>query len=312
MRIIEPTGRASSKLLKAGIPSLANQEPVVRRDGIPLGPRPDCVDGRARKRRKLGEASGSDNVMMMSHADLMQNAREERKCLLHQSIAYAECMTEISGRLKSARIRAGYTSASSAAEAMGVSGATYIQHENGARGVPRPKLERYARFFRVSPEWLTFGSRGDDVESHQLGPRVFVKGEVAAGVWREAWEIPEDEWEAYTGRADVAVPLQDRFGLRVVGDSMGLIYPPGSIIDCVAYRGDVEIPSGKRVVVQRTRVDGCIEATVKEYMIDESGVRWFVPRSNNPAFQAFRADEPGDGVVRVEIIGIVVASIRPE
>lgn len=312
MLCIKTTGRAGSKLLETGKAGLGEHQPVLGRDGVTLGPRPNGVDRSTAKGRNLSETGGSDDVMMMSHAGLMQNARPERKCLLHQTNVYAECMTEISGRLKSARIKAGYTSASSAAEAMGVSGATYIQHENGARGVPRPKLERYARFFRVSPEWLTFGSRGDEVENHQLGPRVFVKGEVAAGVWKEAWEVPEDEWEAYTGRTDIVVPLQERFGLRVIGDSMGLIYPPGTIIDCVAYRGDAEIPSGKRVVVQRTRADGCIEATVKEYVVDEAGIQWFVPRSNNPAFQAFRADQPGDGIVRVEIIGIVVASIRPE
>jgi len=60
-------------------------------------------------------------------------------------------------RLKRAREAAGYASASSAAEAIGVAPATYAQHENGTRGFPATKADRYARFFRTSPEWLIYG-----------------------------------------------------------------------------------------------------------------------------------------------------------
>lgn len=215
-------------------------------------------------------------------------------------------------RLREARERARYTSAKSAAEAMGVSVATYIQHENGTRGIPADRAERYGRFFRVAPEWLLYGrQRGE--EHAELGPRLFVKGEVAAGVWKEAWEFEPDEWEMFTGRADVASPMQDRFGLRVVGRSMDDIYPPGTIIECIRYHGEDIIPSGKRVVVQRHRIDGTIETTVKELIRTGDGTEWLRPRSSDPSFLPFRGDEPDTPDVQsIEIIGIVVASIRPE
>jgi SOS-response transcriptional repressor LexA len=243
---------------------------------------------------------------------VMHYASPTSKCLLHHASRYLPSMGA-SERLKEARERAGYLSAKSAAEAMGVPVATYIQHENGSRGVPPDRAARYGRFFRVAPEWLLFGKAGDNYEIASLGPRLYVKGEVAAGVWREAWEYDADEWEAFTGRADIKVPLRERFGLRIFGDSMGEVYPPGTIVECVQYHGDEEIPDGKRVIVQRTRSDGHLETTVKELQRDPSGRIWLRPRSSNPMFQAFPADEPDSpDIVRIEIIGVVVSSIRPE
>lgn len=222
-------------------------------------------------------------------------------------------MSSAGERLKQAREKAGYTSAQMAATAMGVAPATYAQHENGLRGFPASRAERYGRFFRVAPEWLLYGSKAVNAEPSDLGPRLFVKGSVAAGIWKDAWEVDPDEWETFTGRADVSTPLQRRFGLRVVGDSMGHVYPPGSVIECVLYDGESIIPSGKRVIVVRTKHDGSVEATVKELVRDDDGVEWLVPRSNNPAFQAFRGDQPDSpDITSIAIVGIVVASIRPE
>lgn len=221
-------------------------------------------------------------------------------------------MSDASERLKQARARSGYLSAKSAAEAMGVPVPTYIQHENGVRGFPASRAQRYAKFFRVTPEWLLYGSR-NEAQPVELGPRLFVKGEVAAGVWKEAWEVREDDWEVFTGRADVRTPLKARFGLRVAGDSMNEVYPPGTILECVHFDGEAPVQSGKRVIVVRTKFDGTVEATVKELARDDEGVEWLVPRSSNPSFQAFRGDQPDSpDITRIEIVGIVVASIRPE
>jgi SOS-response transcriptional repressor LexA len=244
---------------------------------------------------------------------MMHFALAESKCLLHQPSRYFCDMNFPAQRLRQARERAGYVSAKAAAEAMGVPVATYVQHENGSRGFPADRAARYGRFFRVPAEWLLFGKDRDAVDHATLGPRLFVKGEVAAGIWREAWEVEPDEWEVFTGRADVTAPLRERFGLRVVGDSMDEVYPPGTIVECVAYDGEDEIPSGKRVVVLRSNISGDVEATVKELVYDPDGRMWLRPRSSNPMFQAFPANEPDDPkITKVEIIAIVVSSIRPE
>ena len=217
-------------------------------------------------------------------------------------------------RLKQAREKAGYTSAKLAAESMGVSVPTYIQHENGTRNYPADRAQRYARFFRTTPEWLLYGRElGERVEPTALGPQIPIQGEVAAGVWRERMEYDESEWEHFTGAANIEAPLSHRFGLRVEGDSMDILYPPGTILECVRYWGDAVIQNGKRVIVQRSREDDGIETTVKEYFEDKDGIVWLVPRSNNPAFQApFRVDQPEEGITDVRVVAIVVASTRFE
>lgn len=98
---------------------------------------------------------------------------------MHQSMRYAFCMSSAAERLKQARENAGYESASSAAEAMGVAVSTYVQHENGVRGFPANRAERYARFFRVAPEWLLYnrGEPNADVTSETVP----VVGYVSAG-----------------------------------------------------------------------------------------------------------------------------------
>lgn len=60
-------------------------------------------------------------------------------------------------RLKQARLAAGYSTASDAAEAMGMSRATYIGHENGSRAFRIDAAEKYARWFRVRSSWLLTG-----------------------------------------------------------------------------------------------------------------------------------------------------------
>lgn len=240
----------------------------------------------------------------------MHNASHNASAFCINSAVNAFFMSDSAKRLKDIREKRGFSSAKGAAEAMGVSVATYIQHESGVRGYPAAKAERYAKFFRTTPEWLLYGRQTTPA---QLGPMLHVKGAVAAGIWRDADEFPQDEWEQFTGRSDVATPTKMRFGLRVEGTSMDLVYPPGTILECVKYYGLEPIPNGKRVIVERHRENDGIEATVKEYFKDDDDIEWLVPRSSNPAYQTpLRYDNPGEGIERIEITAIVVAAIIQE
>lgn len=223
-------------------------------------------------------------------------------------------MQTMGERLKGAREKAGYQEAKAAAEAMGVAVSTYIQHENGIRNFPADRAHRYARFFRTTPEWLLYGRElGERTSPARLGPQISIQGAVQAGIFRERMEYDQEEWESFTGAPEVSAPINHRFGLRVEGDSMDLLYPPGTVLECVRYWGESVIPNGKRVIVQRESEAGEYETTVKEYMEDKDGVVWLVPRSSNPAFQApFRCDQPGPGIVKVSVVAIVVASTRYE
>lgn len=192
------------------------------------------------------------------------------------------------------------------AERMGVEQPTIQRWEKGKREPNLGQLIELAGILGVEPSALI-----DPNIATAIGPRLYVKGDVAAGVWTSALEKPEDEWQSFTGRADVAADLQHRFGLRVVGDSMNEIYPPGTIVECVSVFGRAEPEPGKRVVVVRTNESNEIEATVKE-LLEQDGELWLIPRSTNPIHTPIKVSDPGEGIVEVRIAAVVVASVRPE
>lgn len=208
-------------------------------------------------------------------------------------------------RLAEIRKRKGMTQAQ-VAECVGVEQPTYQRWEKGKREPSFQQLFQLAAALDVEP-----GALLDPTIATAMGPRLFVKGEVAAGVWKAAVELPETEWQSFTGRPDVLAKLEHRFGLRVVGDSMNEIYPPGTIVECVSIFGQAEAMPGKRVVVIRMNDAGECEATVKE-LVEQDGEFWLVPRSHNPAHRPIRLSEPEPGIVETRIAAVVVASVRPE
>lgn len=68
-------------------------------------------------------------------------------------------MTSLCDRLKLARKKAGYSKAAEAAHSMGIPTPTYYAHENGSRMPKMPELQRYAKKFKVSAEWLASGKQ---------------------------------------------------------------------------------------------------------------------------------------------------------
>ncbi|WP_347269943.1 LexA family protein [Rhizorhabdus histidinilytica] len=151
------------------------------------------------------------------------------------------------------------------------------------------------------------------VDRQTIGPMLKVKAAVAAGVWKEAFEWPEDEWLTIPGRPDIDAPLSKRAAMRIDGDSMDQLYPPGSFVEYVTVASDQDIVSGKRVIVLRQSVAGEYEATIKEYFKDSDGRRWLLPKSNNPMHQRpISLSEPDEGIAEIRVLGIVVGSYRPE
>jgi transcriptional regulator with XRE-family HTH domain len=210
--------------------------------------------------------------------------------------------------LKAMRRRAGLKQPA-IAEAMGVSVPQVSRWETGADNIPSNRFDALAAAYQATISELFEA----ELPFLPIGPRLFVKGTVQAGNWVDAYEWPEDDWKTFYGRPDITVPIESRFGLRVVGNSMSAIYPHGSIVECVKLLHGAELSSGKRVVVVRQRDDMELEATVKEYVVDENGVEWLWPRSLHPEFQTpWRVDEPEPGIVSVEVVAVVVAATRYE
>jgi transcriptional regulator with XRE-family HTH domain len=208
-------------------------------------------------------------------------------------------------QLKALRKRRGLSQAK-LAEIIGVEQPTVQRWESGNRMPDLESLDALAKALGVTP-----GSLLDGDALVSIGPTLFIKGEVAAGVWRAAAEMPESEWKTFTGRSDVTASIEHRFGLRVVGDSMDILYPPGTIIECVSVFGRAEITPGKRVVIVRKNDRQEYEATVKE-LVEQDGELWAVPRSTNLSHRPFKLTESEPGILETRIAAVVVASIRLE
>ena len=216
----------------------------------------------------------------------------------------------IAGKIRRLRLERGWNQ-TDLAERLGVTQATVSRWEKGS--VPEARhLSQLAELAGESVKTFIDSGQVEASPATLLG-RFFVRGEVAAGVWTVAYEWPQQDWYSYSGITAIEAPAQARYGLRVSGDSMNQVYPPGTVLDCIAIEHAGELRSGQRVIIERRKIDGEVEATVKEYVVAGDGKVWLVPRSDNPAFQApISATEPGDGIAEVRIVAKVVGSYRPE
>lgn len=130
-------------------------------------------------------------------------------------------------RLEVARIARGFKNPKEAAKYFGWVYETYIQHEQGLRGISR-QSKKYADAFRVSEAWLLTGEGdGPDTGVNRMIP---VVGYVGAGA--EIFSI--DDHEKGAGMDEVEVPLDgmspSTVAVIVRGDSMIPAYRPGDLI----------------------------------------------------------------------------------
>lgn len=142
---------------------------------------------------------------------------------------------------------------------------------------------------------------------------VRVLGHVQAGDWREAIEWAHED-QYVVGNPPFPEYAQDpKFALEVRGTSMNKIYPPGTIVLCVPFiHVDRNPVPGEKVLVQRRSPNGMVEATVKEFQIDDHGRAWLWPRSTDPEHQQplrFEGTGEEDDIL---VTALVVASIRRE
>lgn len=129
-------------------------------------------------------------------------------------------------------------------------------------------------------------------------------------------ELPGDE------RYDVFVPVEAEYshlqvvGAEVIGDSMDLVYPQGTILVVVNVidLGDGWMPEpGDRVLARRVSREGLYETTVKEWAVDAQGRAWLVPRSSDPSLMPVPAETPVDADDEpVRVVGLVIGSYKPE
>lgn len=154
-------------------------------------------------------------------------------------------------RLRDAWKKAGYSSAAEAARALDMTVSTFVSHQNGTRDFNEQDAARYARKFRVSVEWLFFGSGDASFKLRQ--DAMPVVGEVRAGAWLEIdGEPTPDEYLPIT--SDPAWGHAPQFALKVVGTSMNKVSTPGSYVVVASWPElGAELRENDLVVVRRER-----------------------------------------------------------
>jgi len=186
----------------------------------------------------------------------------------------------------------------------------YIQQfvERGSpRTLPEEAREKLAVFLGVETAALklpgrTRASRG------QLAPELFevgeipVIGEVAAGLWMEVGDRPEEPLEMLP-----FVPVMSpkaTYALRVRGNSVDKIAPDGSYVICadIGVTG-AGIENDDLVIVERLQAQGSMrEVTVKRVRLKKDGLV-LLPESTDPRWKPIEINShntsPEDVDVRV-------------
>lgn len=187
----------------------------------------------------------------------------------------------------------------------------YQKYESGERLLSKKAAILYSSIFNVDWEWL---KDGDKVELEPVPITTIYKvGYVQAGVFNEACQLPEDEWEP------VPYPLNDNyagkrvFALGVKGDSMNMVFPQDvttllccSLEDWIEANHDTDI-EGKYIIAYRHSPDGKCEATVKKYTkIDENTII-LVAESTNPEIKPIILHPDAN---EYQIAAVVISSMR--
>lgn len=180
------------------------------------------------------------------------------------------------------------------------------------KGIKRDNLVKIADRFGVSVEWLAT-NRGQRPVSkhgkiHRVNPNepfplryVLIRLKVAGAVEAGEYKMPGDESDRDDRSLEVPLPENYRgtrpYLLKVKGESMNLVFDEGAFLVCVHMAELGEEPKeGEFYIVRKTKPDGRIESTVKEYRRDADGRQWAWPCSADPRWQSpYRLDDGDDG-----------------
>jgi hypothetical protein len=213
----------------------------------------------------------------------------------------------MSDRLKEARIGAGFETATEAAARCNVGLASYIHHENGTRGIPSDKAKTYAKAFKVSVEWLLYGTGQNEKLAPDFNTGVPIRYKVQAGVWEEIDEMANEPYGLAPFIPDPNYPIIEQWAEQIIGDSVNKIFPDGSLIHVRQFYNTLEgWPIDKLVVVQHYK-NGMYRRTVKRLKLidgkpaligESTNEKWNKPIIFDEAQSEFESAEINAVVIR--------------
>lgn len=170
-------------------------------------------------------------------------------------------------------------------------------------------LVRLAEVLKVTPQYLETGQVDPVNETLPVG-KLRVEGIVEAGNFRDITIIEDDEYERETipVAMDGRYSMFHQYALRVVGDSMNLLYPAGSYVTCVSWaEAGLEWKDGMIVHVERYRA-GLVETTIKALQLVNGRPKFLLPQSTNPKHKPIEIN--GDEDTEIIIKGLVTGMWR--
>lgn len=318
-------------------------EPVMVRDGsdtatLPVGDALRGLVGGADVLRESGDARPKVNKAVRHHSQKVQlvprgvNPMSDKKAHTSTDDLYppheydggmidkrAE-REERAGRLRQARIAAGFKTMAEAIRACGWALETYKAHENGRNGFDTAQARQYARRYKVSTAWLMTGS--DEAEPVETAVQVApVVGEVAAGRWLAVDYHDEAQWAPVPFVPGRYAELPQT-AYRVVGPSMDRMrIEDGDFIITVPYAEARSAPQSGDIVVVEIHHAGMVERTCKELIVTRQNYELW-PRSSHPAYKdpiivpqnslsqngPFRHDDDGKTIT---LTALVIGRFRP-
>lgn len=207
-------------------------------------------------------------------------------------------MPERAQRLRSARIAAGFTSASAAARRLNISVPTYLAHENGGRAFSVEDAKLYARRFGVSLEWLLTGE-GDSA----AGPSRWRGTPVAGAISYTAWEDRPP--------LDLSAPPSDYLQIAVVAGSdeanwFAVVVPEGldwqSVLpgDYLLARQVSEAQPNTLCICERTGFGGQLRQLVPAQNVQVDGQWQLVLRAGSAELDGTPLGEGGRLLGQIE------------
>lgn len=170
-------------------------------------------------------------------------------------------------RLRSARLKAGFTTAAAAAREFDIPEPTYAAHENGSRGFDEDVALRYAQRFGVDPMELIFGiprngwgrvRSGGAGDASNSGPRIIrvsTRGRYVAGLWLELGDLqqPNEAVMTIDIASDGRLNAEALYALPVETNDAGTVVRKGQILICHDLSIEpLELRSGQYVIVEET------------------------------------------------------------
>ena len=171
--------------------------------------------------------------------------------------------------------------------------------EEGKSQRPR-KLRELAAALGTTEEWL-LGEPPRDIpaELFQLG-EIPVIGEVAAGLWMEVGDRPEEPLEMLPFMP--VMSPKATYALRIRGNSVDKIAPDGSYVICadIGITG-AGIEDDDLVIVERLQAQGSMrEVTVKRVRLKNDGLV-LLPESTDPRWKPVEINSENTSADDVEV-----------